>query len=78
MAKPKCDNCELDAAYTCADAGANPVNYCHNDLPQWLQERAEAGHFPLVLNIAVEDKASKKKAAPAEDKAEEVPADESK
>jgi hypothetical protein len=76
MAKPKCDNCELDAAYTCADAGTNPVNYCHNDLPQWLQERADAGHFPLVE--AVEEKPSKKKVAPADDKAEEAPADESK
>ena len=76
MAKPKCDNCELDAAYTCSDPGTSPVNYCHNDLPKWLQERADAGHFPLVE--AVEEKPSKKKAAPAEDKAEEVPADESK
>jgi hypothetical protein len=73
MAKPKCDNCELDAAYTCADAGTNPVNYCHNCLPQWLQERADAGHFPLVEAV---EKPSKKKAA-AEDKAEEAPADES-
>jgi hypothetical protein len=75
MAKPKCDNCELDAVYTCADAGTSPVNYCQVCLPQWLQERADAGHFPLVE--AVEEKPSKKKAAPAEDKAEEVPADES-
>jgi len=76
MAKPKCDNCELDATYTCADSGVNSVNYCQPCLPQWLQERADAGHFPLVE--AVEEKPSKKKAAPAEDKAEEVPADESK
>lgn len=76
MAKPKCDNCELDAAYTCADAGTNPVNYCHSCLPQWLQERADANHFPLVETV--EEKPSKKKVAAAEDKAEEAPADESK
>lgn len=48
----KCDNCFESAAYTCADPGVNPVNYCSNCLPVWLQERANLGHFPLVEPIA--------------------------
>lgn len=44
----RCDNCFGVAAYTCADPGVNPVNYCSTCLPVWLQERANAGHFPLV------------------------------
>lgn len=76
MAKVKCDNCERDATYTCADPGVNPVNYCHNCLPSWLHERAQAGHFPLVE--AIEEKPSKKKEAPAKEevKAEEVAVEE--
>jgi len=61
----KCDNCSNDAAYTVADPGVNPVNYCATCLPTWLQDRALAGHFPV------------EKAAPAKKKAEakEAPAD---
>ena len=51
-----CANCEVEAIYTVADAGANPVNYCGNCLPHWLQDRAKANHFPLVTA-----KTSKKK-----------------
>ena len=58
----KCNNCEKDAAYTCADPGVNPVNYCTDCVPVWLQERASAGHFPLV-----EEAASKKKKVAASD-----------
>jgi len=65
MGKGKCDNCQRDAVYTCADPGANPVNYCQSCLPSWLQERADAGHFPLVE--AIEEKPSKKKDTPAKE-----------
>lgn len=58
----KCDNCGNDAAYTCADPGVNPVNYCTDCLPVWLQQRAAAGHFPLV-----EETTTKKKKAAASD-----------
>ena len=58
----KCDNCEKDAAYTCADPGVNPVNYCTDCLPVWLQQRASAGHFPLV-----EETTTKKKKVAASD-----------
>lgn len=56
--KVKCDNCDKDALYTCADPGVNPVNYCASCLPHWLQQRADSGHFPLVESI--EDKPAKK------------------
>lgn len=56
----KCANCEADAVYTVADTGANPVDYCGNCLPHWLQDRANANHFPLVTPVA--EKSSKKKA----------------
>jgi hypothetical protein len=70
VAKVTCDNCELDALYTCADPGVNPVNYCGACLPTWLQDRADSGHFPLVESI---DKTKKKSAAEkaAETKAED-------
>lgn len=62
----KCDNCEKDAIYTCADPGVNPVNYCATCLPTWLQARADSGHFPLAE--AKTEKPSKKKAgAPADE-----------
>lgn len=72
MAKAKCDNCEKDALYTCADPGVNPVNYCAPCLPHWLQARADSGHFPLVE--AIEEKpAKKKKEEPKEEPKEEEP-----
>ena len=58
----KCDNCEKDAAYTCADPGVNPANYCTDCLPVWLQQRASAGHFPLA-----EEPTTKKKKVAASD-----------
>lgn len=69
--KVKCDNCDKDALYTCADPGVNSVNYCGACLPQWLQARADSGHFPLVEHI--EEKPSKKKAAAEEAPKEEEP-----
>ena len=61
----KCANCSNEASYTNADPGVNPVNYCTNCLPHWLQERAQAGHFPLVMSV---------EEAPAEEApAEEAP-----
>lgn len=57
----KCDNCDKDAAYTCADPGVNPVNYCTDCLPVWLQQRAAAGHFPLVESVSEEASSSSKK-----------------
>lgn len=64
MAKVKCDNCEKDALYTCADPGANPVNFCSSCLPTWLLDRALAGQLPLVKPEAPKSsKASKKKTA---------------
>lgn len=71
MAKVKCENCEKAAAYTCADPGVNPVNYCLSCLPAWLQERADAGHFPLVEPI--ESKPSKKKTTTEEAPKDETP-----
>jgi hypothetical protein len=56
----KCANCEAEAIYTLADPGANPVDYCGNCLPYWLQDRAKANHFPLVTPVV--EKSSKKKA----------------
>jgi len=57
----KCDNCDNGAEYTNADPGVNPVNYCAQCLPSWLQQRAEAGHFPLVEISVEEEKPTKKK-----------------
>jgi copper oxidase (laccase) domain-containing protein len=57
----KCDNCEKDAVYTCADPGVNPINYCADCLPVWLQQRASAGHFPLVESIVEESTTTSKK-----------------
>lgn len=74
MAKVKCDNCDKDALYTCADPGVNPVNYCAPCLPHWLQERADSGHFPLVEFI--EEKPAKKKAVKEEEPKEEEPKEE--
>lgn len=62
----KCDNCSNEAAYTCADPGVNPVNYCVTCLPDWLQARATAGHFPLVTPIE-EAPVKKKKAATSDE-----------
>jgi len=71
----KCDNCSTVAAYTCADPGLNPINYCLDCLPVWLQARAAAGHFPLIVETTVEEAApqdeapvtrAKKKAAPSD------------
>lgn len=55
----KCANCEAEAVYTVADPGVNPVDYCGNCLPNWLQDRANANHFPLVTPVT--EKSSKKK-----------------
>lgn len=55
-----CANCKDEAIYTVADPGVNPVNYCSNCLPSWLQDRAKANHFPLVKPVV--EKSSKKKA----------------
>ena len=71
--KVKCDNCDNDATYTCADPGVNPINYCQQCLPLWLQERADAGHFPLVEAI---EKKSAKKAEVKEEAKEEAPKEE--
>lgn len=71
--KVKCDNCEKDALYTCADPGVNPVNYCATCLPHWLQQRADSGHFPLVETL--EEKPSKKKAVKEEEPKEEPKAE---
>jgi hypothetical protein len=62
-----CDNCTKEASYTCADAGVNPVNYCVDCLPVWLQNRAAAGHFPLVQTVVEEVPAPKKKKAVSSD-----------
>lgn len=72
-----CDNCNNEAAYTCADPGLSPINYCTDCLPVWLHNRAEAGHFPMVVveEVVVEDAVeeespapkSKKKAAPSDE-----------
>lgn len=57
----KCDNCEKDAAYTCADPGVNPINYCSDCLPVWLHQRASAGHFTLAEPVAEESTTTSKK-----------------
>ena len=72
----KCANCGKEAAYTCADPGVNPVNYCVTCLPQWLRSRADLGHFPLVKPAAKESKSSKKAVVEETTAVEEVPADE--
>lgn len=70
----KCANCDADALYTCADPGVNPVNYCGNCLPHWLQDRAKAGHFPLVTPVVEKvEKSSKKKTAVVEEPVVEEP-----
>jgi hypothetical protein len=44
----KCCNCDTKAAYSVADPGVNPLDYCNSCLPKHLKERAKAGHFPLA------------------------------
>jgi hypothetical protein len=58
----KCVNCDNSAAYTVAEPGVNPVEYCNNCLPKHLQVRAKAGHFPLAKVEAEVKPASAKKA----------------
>ena len=76
----KCDNCPNDAAYTHAEPGLSPAHYCVTCLPQWLHDRANSGHFPLMIPVVetteavveeaveevkvVEEKPKKKAAAP--------------
>jgi len=69
----KCANCSNEASYTNADPGVNPVNYCTNCLPHWLQERAQAGHFPLVMSV---EEAPAEEAPAEEAPVEEAPAEE--
>lgn len=78
----KCANCPSEAVYTCAEPGANPVDYCATCLPIWQRDRALLGHFPLrSLEPVVEDKPKKKTKAKEvvaeEAPVEETPADES-
>jgi hypothetical protein len=63
----KCDNCDNQAVYTCADPGLSPINYCANCLPVWLHSRAEAGHFPLDVVEETPAPKTKKKAAPSDE-----------
>jgi len=63
----KCDNCDNQAVYTCADPGLSPINYCANCLPVWLHSRAEAGHFPLAVVEETPAPKTKKKAAPSDE-----------
>jgi hypothetical protein len=72
----RCDNCFGIAAYTCADPGVNPVNYCTNCLPVWLQERANAGHFPLVEPLSEPVVEEVKEEAPVKKKKKEATSDE--
>lgn len=58
----KCVNCDNTAAYTVAEPGVNPVEYCNSCLPKHLQVRAKAGHFPLAKAEAEVKPASSKKA----------------
>ena len=75
----KCANCSNEAVYTCAEPGANSIDYCAFCLPMWQRDRALLGHFPL--RSIVEEKPKKKakaKEVVAEDAPlEETPADES-
>jgi hypothetical protein len=72
----RCNNCGELAAYTCADPGLNPVNYCANCLPVWLQERANAGSFPLVETIqATVEPTSEPTSEPAPTVEETAPSD---
>lgn len=65
-----CDNdCSKDAVYTCADPGTNPINYCADCLPVWLQTRAAEGHFPLITPEESKPAPKKKKAAVVEEAA---------
>jgi hypothetical protein len=50
----KCCNCATKAAFSVADPGVNPLDYCNSCLPKHLQERAKAGHFPLAKPEKVE------------------------
>lgn len=72
----KCDNCSNDASYTSADPGVNPVNYCTGCLPHWLQERATAGHFPLVTPTEDKPKKAKKETVETVEPVEPAPAEE--
>jgi hypothetical protein len=80
----KCANCPNEAAYTCAEPGANSLDYCAACLPVWQRDRALLGHFPLrTLEQAPESKTKKKAKAVVEETVEEsapveeAPADES-
>ena len=66
----KCDNCAKNASYTCADPGVNPINYCTDCLPVWLQQRAAAEETPTEEPPAEEapaTKTKKKKAAASDE-----------
>ena len=45
----KCANCATDAAYTLADPGVNPLDYCGECLPPSFRLRAAEGYLPLVV-----------------------------
>lgn len=72
----KCANCPKEAVYTCAEPGANPVDYCANCLPLWQRDRALLGHFPLRSLEPVAEAKPKKKSKAAEPVVEEVVAEE--
>lgn len=66
----KCDNCDQEAVYTTAEPSVSPAHYCASCLPHWLQDRAVAGHFPLmeVLEQAEETPAVEESAVVEEPK----------
>ena len=64
----KCDNCESPAVYCVNDPGTNAVYYCSSCLPNWQNERAAAGHFPLPEAVEAKAKDTKKTSVSNEDK----------
>jgi len=55
-----CANCSLDAKYQYSPAPSYTIFYCFRHVPRFLKTQADAGELAIV----VEDKPTKKKAAP--------------
>ena len=71
----KCDNCSNPAQYKEADPRFSTAHYCAECLPPWLQDRANSGHFELIVEPK-EEKPTKSKKKAAAEPVEEAPVEE--
>lgn len=49
-----CANCEMSAAYTVADPGADPVHFCATHVPAHLSQRLSSGEFRVGEDLTAD------------------------